>query len=473
MTTQIGEIVQVRTAEQVRNDILTELAALLGMSDQNLGAWIRTVCYAFGVELGSFYYQLWRGTRSFYTRKATGTALNYRAQDFSLIREPALQAIGFQTFIGTPGTVIAPGTQVARPVSDIADQLLFQTVQPATIPPTGIVEVPIQALRPGKEGNLAAKVITELITSNSGITSTYNATLTRLGREEEDDDTLRARILRTIAGLSRGTVPSIRNGAIDFRVQSMTLNGSIEAGDTEIPVDEDLNLIPIATTGTMWIGFEVITYTGLNLSNRPHRLIGVTRGQNGTIDQAHQDATSIREYIPGGRGERITSVLISERSGTVDVIIDDGTEQGVSAELVGLIRDRLNGDTTDRNPGYRGGGIQLNVHPSPLTFVGTACTLSVKQGYIPAQVQVVVQEKVVRVINALGIATPLYAYEVACAVQDTEGVETVKDLELHLYLPGSTTFQVFSFIGDNSADLTPQFPMGVLRTDSSRISVGI
>lgn len=472
MTTAIGEIVQVRTAEQIRDAILDELAALLGISDQNLGSWIRTKCYAFGVELGAFYYQLWRGTRSFYIRKATGAALGYRAQDFSLIREPAIPAIGYQTFVGTPGTSIPVGSQVARPASAINDQLLFETTLSAVIPGSGVVEVPIRATLSGDEGNLAPNTITELVSSINGITNTYNATLTRLGQKEEDDESLRARILRTIAGLSRGTVPSIRNGTLDFRIQSMTLSGSIDDTDVEIPVDEDLNLVPIATSGTVWVGPESVTYTGLDLSNRPHKLIGVTRGQNGTSAQVHQDTTNVREYVPAGRGERVTSALVSESPGQVTVVIDDSTPEGAASELVGLVQSRLNGDATDRNPGYRGGGIQLEVKPSPITFVGAVFTLAIKQGYTASQVLTAVQENVIRAINELAIAAPLYAYEIACIAQDTEGVETVKDMELHRYLPSSTTFQIFPFIGDNTADLSPPV-FGVLRTDTTRVSVGV
>ena len=459
MTTQIGNITQIKTADQINDAILAELAVLLGVSDQQLGSWIRTFCYSFGVEVAAFYYQLWRGARSFYIHTATGRPLELRAQDFSLIREPATPASGYQAFIGTPSAPIPAGTVVAKPASDIADQVRFVTTQAAVVGVGGFVEVPIQCEQLGTVGNTQVNDIDEMVSSVAGIDATYNASITRLGREEEDDETLRARILRTIAGLSRGTIPSIRNATIDFRVQVMTLSGSIEDTDTEIPVDEDLNLVPITVSGTVWVGSESITYAGLDLSARPHKLIGCSRGQNSTTPAAHQDTTEIREYIPGGRGDRVTSLLIEEdfSIGLVTVTIDDGTEQGADGALVSLVQGRLEGDTTDRNPGYRGGGISLATQASPIELIPIAITIATKTGYVAAQVRAAIQDRVIRATNALGIGESIYAYEVACVAQDTDGVETLQSLSVNGVL----------FEGDNAADKAPSLSVGVLRTNAT------
>lgn len=466
MTTQIGSITQIKTAAQVRDAILAELAALLGISDQNLGSWIRTLCYAFGVELDAFYYQLWRGARGFYIHTATGEPLNLRAQDFSLLREPAGPAIGYQTFVGTPLTPIPSGTVIAKPASDIADEIRFVTTQAVTVPAGGTIEAPIACEVVGTIGNVQVDEIVEMVGTVGGIDATYNASITRLGREEEDDDTLRARILRTIAGLSRGTLPSIRNGAIDFRVARLTLSGSIADTDTEIPVDEDLNLLPIPVSGAMWVGDESVTYSGLDLSGTTHKLTGCSRGQNSTTPAAHQDTTKVREYIPGGRGDRVTSILVKEAPGLVTVTIDDNTEEGAAGELVTLIEERLNGDTTDRNPGYRGAGISLSVAPAAVELIHAEITVATKSGYIAPQVAAAVQDRVIRAVNAQAIGRAVYAYELACVAQETDGVETVKCITLGKVAPYSST----TFEGKNAQDI-PAGAQQVLRTNSTYLLV--
>lgn len=456
--TQIGNIVQVKTSAQIQDDILAELAALLGISDNELVAWIRIFTGAFSEELGAFYYQLWRGMRANYIRTAKGYALNLRAQDYSLIREPAIKATGYVTFVGTNGTVITPGVIVAKPATDITDQVRFVVKVGGTIPVSGSLELAIEAEVAGEIGNVGDGEITELVSSIPGVTSITNAAGTRLGREEEDDETLRERILRTIAGLSRGTVPAIRAGAVDFRVQELTLAGSIDAIATEIPVDQDLNLLPVPTAGTIWVGSEPIFYTNLSLSSQPHKFTGLVR----PTPTSHLDATRIKEYIPAGRGERVVSVLIEEDflNGHVDVTIDDGTEQGASAELVALVQGRLRGDGTDRNPGYRGAGITLDVHAAGLSSIAISIEIAVKTGYSVDATKKQVADRVVREINGLGVNNVAYAYVIAEIAQATEGVETLKAL----VVDGTT------FVGTNTADVTPP-SRGVIRTTGALVTV--
>ena len=359
------DIVQLKTAEEIRDDILAEIAALTGISDHNLGSKIRTLAYALSLEVDEFYFQLWKATKGTYIKTATGVALEHRASDYGLHREGKTKALGMIRFTGNPGSRIPLGTLIAAPATSAKDEIVFETTQPGIVPPWGSAELPIQAVVAGSEGNLAAQTITYLKQTISGITQVTNPAATVLGSDEEDDASLRERIIRTLQGLSRGTIPAILHGAIDFRLQEVTLKGSLPAGQNYITVAQDLNLFPFSVAGAGKLGLdgnnEVVTYTVINTASFPHKFTGVMRGQQGTSDIDHVDGIKLKEYIPTGHGERVTSASLIETHGHVDVYIDDGTMHGPHAELVSLVQKRLRGDGSDRDPGYRGAGITLDV----------------------------------------------------------------------------------------------------------------
>lgn len=453
-------IIQRKSAGAVRDDILTELAARLGITDANLGAAIRTIAYSFGVEVAAVYLQLYLAQKGYYIREATGEFLDKRASDFGLTRDAARKAIGHITYTGTPGSTISVGDQIQKPATAAVDAVIFEATEAGTVPGGGSIELAVQALIAGEDGNVAAATITEQATSIAGVTSLSNTAQTRLGRAEEDDATLRARILRHIDGLSRGTVPAVRHGALDFRIQQLTLNGALSDSATEIPVDEDLNTIPIATSGDMWLGSESISYSGIDISSTPHTLTGVTRGANGTAAAAQVDGTTIKEYVPAGESEYVQSASIVETSGQVDIYLDDGATTGISPELVALIEGRLNGDGTDRNPGSRAAGTLLYCHAASLTTISIVSAIVVAAGYTSADVITAAKDRVVRAINALAVGEDVYAYKVAAVIQETPGVQTLASLSIN-----ST-----AFVGSNTADASIS-ATAVARTSTSNITI--
>lgn len=447
-------IIQRKSAGQITADILIELAARLGITDANLGASIRTLAYAFGIEVAALYLQLYLAEKGYYIRTATGEFLDQRASDFGLTREPARKAIGHVTFTGTPGSPISIGDQVQKSATTATDAIVFEVTEAGTIPGGGSIELAIQALVAGETGNVAATEIDDTATNITGVTAVTNTAQTRLGRPEEDDATLRARILRHLDGLSRGTVPAIRTGAIDFRIQIVTLNGALLAAATEIPVDEDLNTIPIATSGTIWIGSLTRTYSGIDTSSSPHKLTGVSTGSD------HPDGTLIKEYVPAGESEYIQSAAIVETSGQVDVYLDDGATTGISTELVGLVQGRLRGDGTDRNPGYRAAGTLLNCHAASLTTISIVAGIVAASGYVLADVITAAKDRVVRYINSLAVGEAVHAYKIAAVIQETEGVQTVSTLSLN----GS------SFLGTTGSDVTVA-ATAVARTSTANVTI--
>jgi uncharacterized phage protein gp47/JayE len=449
-------VVQYKSARQVTTDILTEISARTGITDANLGSVIRTLAYAFGVEVAAYYLQLYFAQKGYYIREATGEYLDNRAADFGLTREAARKAIGFVTFTGTPASSIPLGAQIRKPATAVTDAVVFETTESGVVPGGGSIVLAVQAVVAGENGNVAAASITEQVTTIAGITAVSNAAQTRLGRDEEDNASLRERILRHLDGLSRGTVPSIRRGALDFRVQTLTLNGPLASADTELAVDEDLNLVPIATSGDIWIGTEEASYAGIDTSATPHKLTGLTRPSAADWP----DATVVKEYVPAGSAEYVQSASISETLGQVDIYLDDGSTAGISAELTELVEGRLRGDGTERNPGYKAAGTMLYAHAASLVTITVAAVITVADGYVPSAVYADAKDRVIRMINALGVGKTVHAYKVAATIQETAGVKTLNSL----------TVNSVAFAGTLSADVSVA---GTAVARASSGSVGI
>lgn len=443
-------IVQQKTAPEIRDDILAFLASSVGITVEQLGGVARMVAYAMGIELHEVYYQLYAATRGFSLSTATRLALDARGADYGLTREPSTKAVGFVTFTGTNGTAIPLGTRIAKPATLVDPQVVFQTTQIKTIS-GGSAIAPVQAEESGETGNVAASTVTEMVDAVTGVASVSNAAAMSLGAEEETDDAFRSRILLRLAGLSRGTPVSIIRGTLEARLVELTLAGAITDTATSLAVREDLNSIPLPTSGTVWIGgVEAATYTGITLSRDPDTglfcsLTGLTRGALSTSAQAHQDRTAVKEYIPTGRGDRAVSCGLDEdpTTGHVDVYVDDGTIDGPHSDLVSVLQERLRGDGTERNPGFRGAGISLDVVARSVTTITVAVTLTPKSDYSAATAAANAKAAILAYVNGRKVGERIAGYAVAAAAQTAEGVEVVTSVTIN-----STLFD-----GSSAADV--------------------
>jgi len=442
------DIVQIKTAEEIRDDILAEISALTGISDSNLGATVRTQAFAVAVEIDELYFQLWKATKGFYIKTATGTALDNRAADFNLARRAATAAIGTVTFTGTPAATIPINTLVAAPATAARDEIVFQTTASGIVGGGGTVDIAIEALKAGEEGNLTAAQITTIKTTVSGVTAVTNAASTVLGTDKEGDSAFRESILRTIAGLSRGTIPAILHGAIDFALQEVTLYGDHAAGDLTLYVVEDLNLYPFSITGTNYIWLnetEAVSYTGISTASFPHSFTGITRAQKGTAAVAHDDGVKVKEYVDTTDGQSVTSASLIESPGVgqVDVYIDDGTTTGPSTELVDVVQKRLRGDGTDRDPGYRGAGITLYVIARTVTQVNVTATIVAEPGYNLTATATTSINAVTDFLNGHKVGQNVFGYQVAEEIMAVEGVQTILSLIIN----------TVTFVGTSTADV--------------------
>lgn len=130
-----------------------------------------------------------------YPQFATGIYLDYHGQTVGVFRLPATKATGTVTITGTAGTTIPEGTIVSTVASEGSPSIFFVTTHEAVIGETGSVDVEIEAVEAGREGNVPAGSIQVLGNPISGVQSVTNRHPTSGGTDEEDDEAFRYRIL--------------------------------------------------------------------------------------------------------------------------------------------------------------------------------------------------------------------------------------------------------------------------------------
>lgn len=160
--------------------------------------------YAVAAQLYGLGCQLeWMGKQCF-PQTATSSMLDYHGQMRNIQRHSAERAVGAVRFFAAEdrveATVIPEGT-----VCMTAEGTRFVTMEAAEI---GLdesqVDVNTQAVETGEGGNAAAGRITFLSVAPTGVTACTNPAPMTGGRDEEDDEALRARILATYARLANG-----------------------------------------------------------------------------------------------------------------------------------------------------------------------------------------------------------------------------------------------------------------------------
>lgn len=137
---------------------------------------------------------------------AEGRWLDYHAHDCGLERRAANKAYGHVTVTGEPGTVIAEGFVFAVPSDSGEPAIEYAALSETAIPESGVADIAIEAVEPGRRSNVANDKITIMRDPIKGITHITNANAITGGAEAEDDDTLRQRIDDALAGKSNSFV---------------------------------------------------------------------------------------------------------------------------------------------------------------------------------------------------------------------------------------------------------------------------
>ena len=124
-----------------------------------------------------------------------GAYLDLRCDEHGLSRRQAVKATGQIKFTGVAGTFVPTGTVVATPADPTTHHpsTEFMTTTDVTLDQTGVGYADIEAVKPGKDGNVGAVTINIMVTPVSGVSAVLNTKTLNGGDDTEDDAALLAR----------------------------------------------------------------------------------------------------------------------------------------------------------------------------------------------------------------------------------------------------------------------------------------
>lgn len=202
---------------------------------------------------------------------AWGVYLDEHGVTVGLVRKLAAFALGTVTFTGTPGTLIATGTQVGtQQTSADTPAIIYATTAPATIPGGGSVDVPIQAAEAGTIGNQAALAVSLLLSPVSGVTAVSNAVAVAGGADVESDEDFRDRILIAYQGSQgSGTVNDYIGWALAYPGVGHATVFPLWAGAGTVKVvitDADNKPVPAGVVSGLQVRLDPVAGQGLGLA---------------------------------------------------------------------------------------------------------------------------------------------------------------------------------------------------------------
>ncbi|SMB97931.1 Uncharacterized phage protein gp47/JayE [Thermanaeromonas toyohensis ToBE] len=173
-----------------------------------------------------------------------GQYLDLRCEEHGITRKPAVKATGQVKFTGLAGTVVPAGTRVATPADPTTGtpSIEFVTTASVTLDSTGTGYAPIEAVKAGASGNVAAGAISILVTPVSGVSAVTNPSATSGGLDQEDDASLLARFLQRVRS------PSAGGNKADYVNWAMEVTGV--GGVSVVPVRDGPGTVSIAVINT-------------------------------------------------------------------------------------------------------------------------------------------------------------------------------------------------------------------------------
>lgn len=127
---------------------------------------------------------------------AYGDFLDRHGESRGIYRKEATKAYGHVQVTAKAGTTIPVGTIFTTIADEYAEYVEFVSVTSGiTESDTEPIDLEVEAVLTGTEGNVSAGAITLLGTNINGVSSVYNAEATSGGSDIEDDDSMRERIV--------------------------------------------------------------------------------------------------------------------------------------------------------------------------------------------------------------------------------------------------------------------------------------
>lgn len=192
-----------RTVEEIYQDMAARFAQRTGLTaagDSDLAVRF----YAVAAQLYSLYVQAEWTRKQCFPQTATGENLELHAALRGITRRAADFAQGFIRFYVDEArereVEVSAGT-----VCMTAGQLRFETTEDGIIQAGELfVDVPARAAAAGESGNAAAGTILSMAVAPAAVSACVNPEPFAGGRDEEDDEALRERVMESYARLANG-----------------------------------------------------------------------------------------------------------------------------------------------------------------------------------------------------------------------------------------------------------------------------
>ena len=173
---------------------------------------------------------------------AYGVWLDYHAQVRNTSRRPATAASGELQLTVKTGTVVPAGSQFSTASTDSQPSVVFQTTAEASSGTDGTISVPVECTQTGPGGNVIAQTVIFKVSQMDGVTAVTNLEPITGGTDQEDDESLRARLVEIDQSRSISYVGSVA----DYRRWTLEVPGV--GGVTVIPASDDSGLVTIVVT---------------------------------------------------------------------------------------------------------------------------------------------------------------------------------------------------------------------------------
>lgn len=173
---------------------------------------------------------------------AYGVWLDYHAQVRNTSRRPATAASGELQLTVKAGTVVPAGSQFSTASTDSQPSVVFQTTAEASSGTDSTISVPVECTQTGPGGNVIAQTVIFKVSQMDGVTAVTNLEPITGGTDQEDDESLRARLVEIDQSRSISYVGSVA----DYRRWTLEVPGV--GGVTVIPASDDSGLVTIVVT---------------------------------------------------------------------------------------------------------------------------------------------------------------------------------------------------------------------------------
>ena len=171
-----------------------------------------------------------------------GSFADAHAKGKGMTRREATPAVGEITITGAKNVIIPEGSLFSTAAVNNQPSVDYRTMEPATITDSNPVTVPVECTQAGIIGNTMENTVILISSRLKGITSVTNEEPLTGGTEEEDDESLIARIVEYNKSQGESYVGSVS----DYKRWAMSVPGVGSA--TVIPAQDNSGTVTIIIT---------------------------------------------------------------------------------------------------------------------------------------------------------------------------------------------------------------------------------